>query len=414
MANLLTEESCTDDRRRIVNVGIRRGREVTIAYGQAMADLGVKIVTSHVVAVRGERLFLSRARWLGPDQRPEDFHTEVLNVVEIDAEQRIAARVMFDAEDIDAAFAELEARYLAGEAAAYARTWSAIARECAAFNRHELTAVDYITVDHRPLPIVEAFSQAALRVWDVTPDFGIHIEAVHRLSGFGAVATYQANGTSPEDFDGEWRMIILATVEGDRIDRCEVFDESDLDAALARFEELQSQAQRLENAASRMIERFQEYFAARNWAAVAENSAEEIFTDDRRSVVSSGILHGRDVDVANIRAIADLGATDLSSTVIATRGERLVLTRLRLSGRDQRPEAFHSEMLGIVEIDADNRVAARFLFDLDDIDAAFERARRPIPCRRSAPPTRTRGRPSRDANAAFNRHEFPRGTAGLH
>ena len=41
------------------------------------------------------------------------------------------------------------------------------------------------------------------------------------------------------------------TVEGDRVNRCEIFDETDLDAALARFDELQPQAPRLENAASR-------------------------------------------------------------------------------------------------------------------------------------------------------------------
>ena len=74
---------------------------------------------------------------------------------------------------------------------------------------------------------------------------------MHRLSGFGAVGTYQANGTSPEGFDGEWRMVLLLTVEGDRINYCEVYDESDLDAALARFEELQPQAPRLEKRRAR-------------------------------------------------------------------------------------------------------------------------------------------------------------------
>ena len=185
-----------------------------------------------------------------------------------------------------------------------------------------------------------------------------------------------------------------------------MFDEADLDAALARFDELHPQAPRLENAASQLVQRFRTYFAARNWAAVAENSADEIFTDDRRSVVSSGILHGRDIDVANIRAIADLGATDLTSTVIATRGERLVLTRLRLSGRDQRPEAFHSEMLGIVEIDADNRVAARFLFDLNDIDAAFEELDARYLAGEAAAYARTWSVIS-GFYAGFNRHELP-------
>ena len=63
-------------------------------------------------------------------------------------------------------------------------------------------------------------------------------------------------GASPEGFDAEWREIGILTVEGDLISRCEIFDEADLDAALARFEELQPQTPRLENAASQAGKRF--------------------------------------------------------------------------------------------------------------------------------------------------------------
>ena len=272
MAVLIADDVATEDRRRVVSAGSWHGRDFDIASMRATADIGASNATLTVVATRGNRLALSRVRLSGQDQRPEAFHTEALGIAEIDPAGRLVAHVAFDPEDFDAAFAELDARYLAGEAAAHARTWSVIARECAAFNRHELTAVDYITVDHRPLPIIEAFSQAALRVWDVTPDFGIHSEAVHRLSGFGAVATYQANGASPEGFDGEWRIILLLTVEGDRIDRCEVFDESDLATALARFDELHPQMPRLENAAGRIFARYFACFSARDWAAMAETT----------------------------------------------------------------------------------------------------------------------------------------------
>ena len=86
--------------------------------------------------------------------------------------------------------------------------------------------------------------------WDLTPDFSVYIEAVHRLSDLGAVVTHVAQGTSQEGFDAEWRMINLMTVEGDLINRSELFDEADLDAALARFDELSSPAPQLENAAS--------------------------------------------------------------------------------------------------------------------------------------------------------------------
>ena len=60
-------------------------------------------------------------------------------------------RVLFDLDDIDAAFEELDARYLAGEAAPHAHTWSVIAQAYAAFNRRELAATtpDWVNIDHR-------------------------------------------------------------------------------------------------------------------------------------------------------------------------------------------------------------------------------------------------------------------------
>ena len=51
-------------------------------------------------------------------------------------------------------------------------------------------------------------------------------------------------------------MIDLLTVDGDLINRGEIFDEADIDAALARFDELHRPAPRLENAATRVAERF--------------------------------------------------------------------------------------------------------------------------------------------------------------
>ena len=55
----------------------------------------------------------------------------------------------------------------------------------------------------------------------------------------------------------------LLTVEGDMVNRCEVFDEADLDAALAKFDQLNRSAPRLENTASQTVERMQAHFAAR-------------------------------------------------------------------------------------------------------------------------------------------------------
>ena len=98
-------------------------------------DRGRANITSTSLRPAGERLVLSRARTSGRDQRAEAFHTDVLDVVEIDADERIAALVVFDPDDFDAAIAELDARYLAGEAAAHSETWSVIAEAYAALNR---------------------------------------------------------------------------------------------------------------------------------------------------------------------------------------------------------------------------------------------------------------------------------------
>ena len=62
----------------------------------------------------------------------------------------------------------------------------------------------------------------------------------------------------------------------------------------------------------------------------------------------------------------------MSSTVIATRGERVVLGRMHLSSRDKESEPFRMELLVVIEITASNRIAAVVVFDLDDFDAAFE------------------------------------------
>ena len=135
----------------------------------------------------------------------------------------------------------------------------------------------------------------------------IYIEAVHRLTDLGAVVTDSLSGTSQDGFDAEWRMVNLVTFEGDLMNRSELFDEADLDAAFARFDELSRPAPRLENAAWRVHERLNAYFAARDWAAITDILAADLVTEDRRRVVNAGIRHGRDAYIAELRSIVEVG-----------------------------------------------------------------------------------------------------------
>ncbi|OBG40167.1 BTAD domain-containing putative transcriptional regulator [Mycobacterium sp. E3198] len=374
MAELFADDICTDDRRRVVGAGIRHGRDAEIAGMKATADVGTKNITGTVLATRGERLSLGRVCFSGHDQASATFLAEALGVVETNANNMIKAIVTFDLDDIDVAFEELDARYLAGEAAAHAHTWSVIAGIYAAFNRHELPAVDWITEDHRrATPFTSSQLLTHIRTsMDIAPDLRIHIDKVHRIDDFGAVLTNTSRGTAVEGFNVEWRMVQLLTIDGDRINRLELFDESDLDAALARFDELQPQTRRLENAASQAVEREWACFATRDWAAMAETMTEDFSTFDHRRVVNAGVLRGRDAHVANYRAVAEVGFEGIASTVIATRGQCLALIRVWSSVRGFEPGETSTPMIGIVEIDAGYRLTAAELFDLDELDAAFE------------------------------------------
>ena len=115
-------------------------------------------MTSTVIATRGERLALIRTVLVGPRcNSPRRSPPRCSPSSRSTPTSGSSAIVTFDPDDIDAAFAELDARYLAGEAAAHAHTWSVIAGAYAAFNRHELppTTPDSVYIDHRPLATIE-------------------------------------------------------------------------------------------------------------------------------------------------------------------------------------------------------------------------------------------------------------------
>lgn len=403
MEKLLAVDICAEDRRRIVNDGLRRGRDAFVANMRAVADVGIDDVTSTVVATRGQRLVLARVC-------TERFHSGVLNLVELDSEQKVmTSTVVFDVEDLGAAFVELERRYLAGEASGSAQTWSVIAQGYAAANRGEVavTAPNVVNVDHRRLPMINpgALIRYLRDIFDELDNIKTYVEAVHKLTPKGAVVTHVGFGTSREGFDGEWRMINVLVVEGGVINRSDLFDEQDLDAALARFEELDRPAPRLSNAATQLDQRFRALFAQRDWEAMAAIYVENIHHDDRRRVVGAGALHGRDATIANFRATADMGTRTVTSTVVATRGQRLALSAVLLRGRDQRPEAFQTEALVLVEVTVDNRIAAEVVFDADDMASALRELDSRYVAGEAAAHAHTWSLVTR-TYAAFNRHEL--------
>ena len=373
MAAVLADDVSIDDRRRVVNAGLRRGRQAVIEDLRVGAEIGLTHIIASPLAIRGERLTLRHIRYWGGDQRPEAGVIELVQIVEIDPDERISALVLFEVNDYAAAVAELDARYVEGEAADHAahmvgdRGGLRCAQPTTA-SRDAGLRVSSTGGECIGAGDMRAFFRAA---WELTPDLMTFIESVHRLSDLGAVVSQVAQGTSDDGFYAEWRVVNVFTVDDGLLSRCEVFDETDLDSAIARFEELNRSTPQLQNAASRMMMRFQEVFRARDWNGMAEIFAEDICLDDRRPVVGVE-LFGRDATIANMRASAETGVMNVRSTAIATRGSRIALHRVLINGKDERPEAYRTEALVIGEVDAQNRTTAFVMFDLDNIDAAFK------------------------------------------
>ncbi|WP_082022603.1 BTAD domain-containing putative transcriptional regulator [Mycolicibacterium setense] len=374
IANAATDNLSIDDRRRIVNVGIRYGRETAVGDLQATADIGFALSTSGVTATRGERLALVRVR--GSGTGPEAIQNDVLNVVEVDADGRTVAVVVFDPDDLDAAFEELDARYLAGEASERSHTWSCLLHGYVVANRQELPGMtpDWVSIDHRR---ARAFAPGEMpaymeATWDLVPGVRVYVEAVHRLSSLGAVVTHFAKGPSRQGLEAEWREVALLTLGGDQIDRCELFDESDLDAALARFDELSRPVLQLDNVATRTYERFHKCLAEADLDAMAHMLSDDICSEDRRHIVSSGIRHGRDAALEDARVIAGLGGGNKATTVLATRGEHLALRHTQYAIGQEQTDAYQVTLLEVVVVNTDERISTVVTFDADDFDSAYK------------------------------------------
>ena len=98
------------------------------------------------------------------------------------------------------------------------------------------------------------------------------------------------------------------TVDGELINRCEVFDEADLDAALARFEELQPRRHRGWKTAQRAHgSAFFVHRGRRLGRRELKQRPRTFSVDDRRRVVNAGILHGRDANIKDAQATVGVG-----------------------------------------------------------------------------------------------------------
>jgi hypothetical protein len=233
------------DRRGMLQLDL--DREQFLGFIRPLFDMASSRLESQVLATRGDRLALSRFHFEGSDRDRGPTETESLIVVEVNDHGERGALVRFDADNLDAAYAELDARYAAGEAAPFAAAVEMTRAFVRAFGNRDWeylaaqNAPDLVVYDHRRLGWetldLRAYVAMLRALADLAPDARLRLEHV----------TYSARALF---FVGAWigtreggafedrKVVVSATDELGRMDRVDQYNVDQLDEARARFAEL--------------------------------------------------------------------------------------------------------------------------------------------------------------------------------
>jgi len=337
------------------------------------------------LAIRGDRLSLACF-----EVRTEagDVVGELL-VNEVEADGLATRTEVFDAGDLARAVELLDRWYLEGEGADLAwmirpgiafwhgynaRDWDEV---------RSAVADEVELVDHRPASAGTSIQTAdqlvtyAQGMIELVPDL-VAFEAEYLAVGRAwALSRQVAHGTSTGGSEIERPSLILADSRDGRFTHTETFAPEQLAEALARFAEVEAAEPSiastvLSNRVTRGQDAFCEAFAVRDWEAMASSYADDLFNDDRRTGVSSGVTVGREEVLGLVRGLVDVGFATVTSVPIAIRGERLAIVRRTWHQTD----GFDLPLLSVVEYDADDRMTANVMFDTDDVPSAHEELER--------------------------------------
>ncbi len=374
---LIAEDLTRFDRRRGVSAPTAIGREDFIASMNAWYEVGFNESIAEPLAVRGESLMLSRSGWRAADGREVVF----LTIDEVDHARRLARVTLFDEDDLEAAIDELEARFLAGEAAEHPDAYRA-GRQTLTLHRtldwdglRDLLAPEFVLVDHRGLGAPESnrdefidFLRAGVTM---APEWTTVTRKVHRV-GRVALATSTTSGTTSEGNAYEWVMhTVLAVDAAGRVTRNEWFDESDFPAALARLDELGAVDPRTpypENESTRRIQEWVNLLRRGRRDDAQRYVRDDYVRVDHGGIVSAPMIKDRHDLGVLLDAGIEVGFTEIEIRPLAVRGERLQLGRITSRTSD----GFEAIRLSVDEFDDDGLVLYSALYDEADLASAMD------------------------------------------
>lgn len=284
--------------------------------------------------------------------------------------------------------AELDARYLAGEGAAYASVLALHRRWQAALADRDWEAVtsvfapDLRVMDHRPLGVGvldrDAWVAHTRSRFELADDI-VQWSPSLQIDGAILSMTVAGRGTGPAGTEVTWfsRGVVVMDLERDHWVSVDIYHEDDAGGAQARFEELVAEAATtdakvpaqpggLDNLAVRQLRRMTHLVTIGDLDAAAALNAEDIVTEDRRRGLRM-VTEGRAAHLVAARALHETlhGAEWRVPEVLAVRGDRLALARYETAGR------FTVDSYTVAEVDAEGRARRSVVVDLDDLaDAA--------------------------------------------
>lgn len=219
----------------------------------------------------------------------------------------------------------------------------------------------------------EAYVESVVALWELAPVTRTAAGWVWpAFERYGAITVVRRTGTVPDGGDFESEFVFLYCVARGRVARIELFELDALDAALARFEELRPDPERIPpNAATRANDRGALAIAGGDRAALrAIASADFRFEDRGRRAL---VLGDTEVWLDSALFLGSEQRARLEPELLATLGDPIAVYRDEWSGSTE-GGSFELGSIRVFEVDDEGKLRALLLFDSDDRGAAFGEA----------------------------------------
>jgi class 3 adenylate cyclase/tetratricopeptide (TPR) repeat protein len=372
-AETVADGATYEDRRPDVGFAVR-GRDAFVGaarHGAGAASAFDVTLTPQIT--RADRLALVHGIFPGKRGRLE---AEALQLIEVDESSRLATTLIYNMDQHAAAAAELEARYMARSP--FADTWLPASLWVEAINTRDwmllrrTLADDFVAVDHRPLGWgtidADQFVELYRSPVELAPDVRAALVAVHAISSGGACVRAELRGTTSDGGPFRTSATIVTAAADKKLTRCDFFPELQPEVGIALLHGRGRDADDLlDNAASVAFRQLRLLWQSDDWSALADRFALGVVTADHRRVVGSVRTVGRHANVQGVRRIVSTGLAGIDGSVVALRGETLCLVQATY-----RVAAGAIEVLQVIDLDEEGRVAANDVFDPERVDDAIE------------------------------------------